>query len=75
MTSGSTTIAGMAFGTLAGGVIIWAWMPTARQLTVFVSVVGVFGWATMFSGLMLGCPSRTFAGVDSFGKLLANFYQ
>lgn len=65
--SGSTTVVGIAIGNVIGGLIIWFFKPGPRKLVIFVSVLGLFSWVGMLSGLGFGCPRRTFHGLDTLG--------
>ena len=63
--SGTVTVSGMAIGTLLGGVFIWLFKPGPRAITSYVWIVGLGGMFGMMAGVHLGCPVRSFHGLDT----------
>lgn len=66
--TGSTSIVGMAFGIVLGGIFIRAATPGPRLLTTLIFCVELFGNAGVLSGMFLGCPGSQFFGYDSIAK-------
>ncbi|OTF73454.1 hypothetical protein BLA29_011505, partial [Euroglyphus maynei] len=62
--TGITSVATMAIGTMAGGVLIRSLRPSARKIAIFVVIVEFLSSVAIFGGMFLQCPTPQFFGLE-----------
>lgn len=68
---GAASVATMAIGTMAGGILIRYSKPSARSIAIFVVLVEFLSGLAIFGGMFLQCPTPQFYGLELLNPSLA----